>query len=75
MSKYMSFLIHIKMSPSGLCQWTTGSGHGLYSDTYTGLTVAIGHITLPFYEDKHWFPKHMTRTKYFKVKSSISCSE
>ncbi len=48
---------------------------GFFGDTYTGLTVATEHMTLPLYEDKHWFPKHMIRTKYFKVRSSITRSE
>ena len=48
---------------------------GFFGDTYTGLTVATGHMKLPFYENRHWFPKHMTRTEYLKVKSSIARSE
>ena len=71
----MSFHIHIKMSPSGLGQWTIGSSHGFFCDTYTRLMVATGHMTLPFYEDRHWFPKNITQTEYLKVRSSIACSE
>jgi hypothetical protein len=58
-------------SASGL----PGRAMGFFSDTYTGLTVATGRMTLPFYENRHWFPKHMTQTEYFKVRSSIAHSE
>ena len=53
----------------------SGRTMGFFGDIYIGLTVATRHMTLPFYEDRHWFPKHMTRTEYFKVRSSIARSE
>ena len=63
------------MSPSELASGLLGRAMGFFGDTYTRLMVATEHMTLPFYEDRHWFPKHMTRTEYLKVRSSIASSE
>ena len=54
-------------SASGL----PGRAMGFFSDTYIGLTVATGCMTLPFYENRHWFPKHMTQTR-LEVQSQIT---
>jgi hypothetical protein len=30
--------------------------HEFFGDTYIGLTVTTGPMTLPFCQEKHWFP-------------------